>query len=321
MIILTLVCFVTYITACTFSFGNDVQHGYCTYYTSQGRDWLVYNNGCFMDCKCKINKTTGVAHMPTRGCLESYPCYDSDGSLTNFSQQYISDNVIGDCYVSNDHGRCTLQCTCKPGFTDYNNGIVIKCGTCANCQCPVNLTTGISKLPTSACSKDYECPNNFLDRINVNNTIACTTNGPNCDLSCVCKSGYNKLNGIECEQCVDCTCPLNLTTSNALVPQRGCNSDDYCKNNGEIETFHGKYEPENVNYCWVTTDGFDGCTLKCNCKPKYTSDGDVLCNTTKVSITKRQSSKMPKSAIAGIIVGVIISCVIIVGNIYYFKTR
>lgn len=312
-----IVCLAVCTSACTFTFGNNTQQGYCTFFTSQGwTAYFSYNHGCYAECRCKIDKNTGVSYMPIRGCLESYPCYNPDGSLTNFSEQYVSDNVIGDCDVVNNNDQCAIQCKCKEGYSDYTNsfGKVIKCGQCQNCRCDINLTSGEVIFPSPKCPQKYDCAENFLDRINVRNTIKCTSIGPNCDLTCECKPGYKKVNEIECDQCTDCTCPLNLTTSSAFAPQYGCDSDYYCRNSsGEIETFSDKYDPENVNNCWVTSSTeLDTCTLKCSCKPKYIDDGDVLCGSFKNVTSNKTSNKLSVGAIVGTVIGAIAAAVIVI---------
>lgn len=308
-IILSLVVyFSAHTIACSFSFGDDAQHGYCTYYTTQN-PYFPANIDCYMDCKCKVNKTTGVSYMATRGCLESYPCYNPDGSLRNFNEEYVSDNVIGNCYIYNKFDECGIECRCKSGFRDYRNtdGKLIKCGTCPKCKCDVNLTTG-----TNDCPNGYKCDDNFLDRINLNNTINCIANGPNCDLSCTCKPKFGKFNGIECDKCIDCVCPFNLTDGKALSPLGKCEADDYCKNtNGQIETFSNKYVPDNVDNCWVTYDS-NKCKLNCECKPKYTNDGDILCGKLENSAPKKKRKFIP-FAIFGITIGSIVALVIVVG--------
>lgn len=276
-------CLVGIASACTFQAGDDVQHGYCTFYTSQSFWYNPYNSGCFMDCKCKIS-SSGVSYTPIRGCLESYPCFTTNGNLRNFSLEYVKENVIGNCYVYNDNDQCTLSCACKEGYVDYMG---VKCGTCSGCQCQVNLTSG----KTEQCSNNYICLDNYLDQINVNNTVSCTTTGPNCALQCNCRPGYSASEGIQCNRCNDCTCPLNLTTS---VADCGCN-----------KTFAGMYMQENVNKCWIGLNS-DQCFLHCECKPNHVSDGDKLCGKAV------RDTSLSKGAIVGIVVGAITGAVIVI---------
>lgn len=185
MILLCIMILVGYATGCTFSPGDDIQHGYCTFNTGQyGGPYYAINTGCHIDCKCKINSTTGVSYIPTRGCLESYPCYKSDGTLRNFSQEYVMENTIGNCFVYNDNDNCALSCRCKKGYVDYkdSDGTNIKCGTCSDCQCDVNLDnlTVVGNLTArpnqgipSGIPCPYQCPD-FTGRINLNNASPLT---------------------------------------------------------------------------------------------------------------------------------------------------
>lgn len=278
--------------ACSFSFGNDVQHGYCTFYTGQSLWMYPINTGCTMTCRCQVNRTTGVSYIPDKGCLESYPCFNDDGTLRNFSNEYSSENIIGNCYIEpTNEDQCFLRCKCKKGYVDYTNpdGKVVRCGTCKGCQCHVNLTSG----QADDCSPNYNCSANYLDRINVENTVSCLTTGPNCDLSCQCKSGFGQSDGIECNRCDSCTCPLNLTTG---IADCGCN-----------DTFVGKYVPENVNKCWIGLNP-DQCVLNCECKTHQyvTDDEGRFCG----KFVKTKMPVLSKGGIAGVVVGAIVLIII-----------
>ena len=292
-----------YAACCTFSSGGETQHGYCIYNTGQyGNGYYAINTGCYMDCKCRINSTTGVSYSPVRACLDSYPCYDANGALRNFSGEFVKENVIGQCFVYNDNDDCALYCRCKKGYRDYkdSNGKSVKCGTCSDCQCDVNLAnlTAIGNLTAKpdqgipfGTSCPYQCPD-FTDRINVNNTIKCSVVNPSCDLTCQCRPGYGKDDGIDCQTCVDCTCPFNLTTGIALDPLNDCAA--------QCPTFAGEYVPENVNQCRVKRKGaLYQCVLECECRPPYFNDGNILCSQRPA---KKKKTIRP-GAIAGIVSG------------------
>jgi hypothetical protein len=310
MILLCIMIVVGYATCCaccTFSPGDDIQHGYCTFNTGQyGGAFYAINTGCHMDCKCKINSTTGVSYIPARGCLDSYPCYKSDGTLRNFSQEYVMENTIGNCFVYNDNDNCALSCRCKKGYVDYkdSDGTSIKCGTCSDCQCDVNLDnlTAVGNLTArpnqgipagNPCP--YQCPD-FTGRINLNNTIKCSIFNPSCDLTCQCRPGYGKADDIECQTCIDCSCPFNLTTGIAMDPLNDCLS--------QCPTFSDTYVSENVRQCRTKRKGsVYQCELECECKSPYFHDGNILCSKRPA---KGKRKGLHPGDIAGICVGSIV---------------
>ncbi|NBO42665.1 MAG: hypothetical protein EBU92_14340 [Betaproteobacteria bacterium] len=70
MILFMIALMAGYAACCTFSSGGEIQHGYCVYTTGQyGNGYYAINTGCYMDCKCRINSTTGVSYSPVRACL------------------------------------------------------------------------------------------------------------------------------------------------------------------------------------------------------------------------------------------------------------
>jgi hypothetical protein len=301
-----------YAACCTFSSGGETQHGYCVYTTGQyGNGYYAINTGCYMDCKCRINSTTGVSYSPVRACLDSYPCYNADGTLRNFSLEVIKENVVGNCFVVNDNDNCALSCPCKKGYKDYrdSNGRIIKCGTCSDCQCDVNLANltvigNLTAKPDQGIPRGFPCPYqcpDFTNRINVNNTVKCFVVNPSCDLTCQCRSGYGKDDGIDCQTCVDCTCPFNLTTAIAMDPLNSCATP--------CPAFaSATYVAENVNQCRVKRKGaVYQCELDCECKSPYFSDNNVFCNRRPA----KKKKTMHPGAIAGIVGGLLAAFILL----------
>lgn len=185
---------------CQLSFGDDSyvkQYGHCMIREKQEMSgnyhdtWASSITGCKADCTCYINHASGVAYRPDQFCINQFPCMDENGENINFHKLYKKENVKGLCVVNGTDGQCDLQCECKDGFVDYINseGKTIKCGTCENCHCPVDLETGRSSIPSEECDDSNLCQN-LEEKYVLENTLKCETTGEDCAINCECRDGY-----------------------------------------------------------------------------------------------------------------------------------
>jgi hypothetical protein len=206
-----------------------------------------------------------------------------------------TNDVCDKCYKDNIYGKyCNNFCHCKNGTC--SNGVKGD-GFCLSCNS--------SKTYGPDCNQTCTCENgNCSDGINGRGTcLNCVVGyyGPNCDNNCTCKHGtcYGGIDG-------------NGTCLNCVEGYFGkyCNNTCTCKNGSCNAGIYGNGTCLNCVEGYFGTDCNNTCTCK-NCSEGINGNGCTKCDGLFCS----------NVVMIYIILGIIISCAIIIINIMIIKYK